>query len=700
MPLKTPFAFCAALAAASNGDTNCQQSTSPDDENALLQLARSSETMSKTSPAQALLQSVSLLTEKVKAGDDPNGCQLASDAAQEAVTAGLDAIRAQHSHQVNQVSIAAASVETCASRTVDGLDFVTTQGTNLVTARNEHAQCRHTQATNIGAQTTACEAWAAHRNGLGNQVCHSYPQADSSAAWVTAAETAKGLADAAWSEGKDLQEACATAGTAADNSETECETKQEQFERDYCAHRASCADLQICRATAEENFLAVRSEVEDAMVDIEAEFLVMKHAECLLTQVHDALNSETHTEIISDAACDTPASTTELSITWPEFETLDTCDDTILTRPPCEAAYLEAEYGALPDSLRETIADACTSCSPLPIADAPVSWVRQLGYIDLSNIVPADGSPSGCECTVVELSGEFSPGPLVKCMNCITTYRSTDANSCPSGFKIYSPRSQQDWQTLMASGWDWGSVRRPHHIMDITRPHNGCGGCTGHVMNSDTPAQSSWVTSDGSPWFLRNRGYSEPNGDYTHNCYLDMWQSPESDGNVRFNDGSCHYHSNSYYCQLAADAQVVASLPEPQTLGECTLLTSVDTHGQANQGFWANQCQSIPASATMVRVNMGSVVDYFKPTPGHSLCQMLQSNTLHQWSPDGESWITPPHYGGHLGGSQAHWPNNNVDGDQRTYLSFWGTGGASGRCCHASYNDGAAWHQAFTMSYC
>merc|ERR1719482_1130550 len=241
------------------------------------------------SPANALLQTVHTLTERVKAGEDPNGCQMASDAAQEAVEAGLTAIRAQHAHQANQVDIAAASVNTCATRTVDGLEFVTTQGTNLVTARNEHAQCRHTEATNAGAENTACEAWAAHRNGLGNQVCHAYPQADSSAAWVTAAETAKGVADAAWSEGKRLQEACALAVTTHETSQTTCATKQVEFERDYCAHRASCADLQICRATQEENFLAVRADVEEAMEDIVAEFLVMKHVECLLTQVHAAL---------------------------------------------------------------------------------------------------------------------------------------------------------------------------------------------------------------------------------------------------------------------------------------------------------------------------------------------------------------------------------------------------------------------------
>merc|ERR1719174_1861035 len=534
--------------------------------------------MGKSSPAEALLQSVHAITEKVKAGDDPTGCAQASSAASEAVTAGLTAIAAQHEHQVNQGNIAKTAVETCATRSVDGLAMVNQQGDNLATKRTEHETCRNQQAVNDATQTTACEAWLAHRNSLGNEVCHSYPQADSSAAWVTAAETAKSAAVVAWSEGQRLQEACTTAGTAASDSHTTCATKQVEFERDYCAHRASCADLQICRANQEDNFIAVRAEVEAAMEDIVAEFLVMKHAQCLLTQVEAALSSETHSEIISDAACDTPADVSELDIIWPEFETLDTCDDTILTRPPCEAAFFEAEYGALPDSLEDTMIEACTACSPLPIADAPVSWVRQLGYIDLSNIVPAEGSPSGCTCTLVELTGEFSPGPLVKCMNCLTAYRSTDPNSCPSGFKVYSPRSRDDWRTIQASV-NFDEVAKPHHVVDVTRPHNGCGGCTSHYMNSDVQGQSSWVTSDGTPWFLRDSHYGEPNGDYTENCYLALW-SP-SDGQVSFNDGSCSYHSNSYFCQLAADAQVISGGQAAQaqhafTRGGWTLIYQYD----------------------------------------------------------------------------------------------------------------------------
>merc|ERR1719265_565916 len=94
-------------------------------------------------------------------------------------------------------------------------------------------------------------------------------------------------------------------------------------------------------------------------------------------------------------------------------------------------------------------------------------------------------------------------------------------------------------------------LRAPHWIIDVTRPRNGCGGCTRSPMNSKIPAQATWKTADKSPWWLRSTRYNEPNGDYHANCYLDLWHSPPNENSVTWNDGSCSYHSKSYYCQLA-----------------------------------------------------------------------------------------------------------------------------------------------------
>ena len=57
-------------------------------------------------------------------------------------------------------------------------------------------------------------------------------------------------------------------------------------------------------------------------------------------------------------------------------------------------------------------------------------------------------------------------------------------------------------------------------VVDVTRPQDGCSGCIDSAMNSAEPGQSTWVTTDGSSWWLRSSAYGEPNGDYIKNCYL------------------------------------------------------------------------------------------------------------------------------------------------------------------------------------
>ena len=128
----------------------------------------------------------------------------------------------------------------------------------------------------------------------------------------------------------------------------------------------------------------------------------------------------------------------------------------------------------------------------------------------------------------------------MKCINCLDVAVATQPNSCPSGWKLVSPQSQADWQTLNALGLL--QVRNPHFIVDVTHPQNGCGGC-GYPMNSNDPETSMWATSDGSPWWLAGAGWVDPSGDYTANCYLGIGFYDSSLGFVTFNDHDCNHHS-------------------------------------------------------------------------------------------------------------------------------------------------------------
>ena len=55
-----------------------------------------------------------------------------------------------------------------------------------------------------------------------------------------------------------------------------------------------------------------------------------------------------------------------------------------------------------------------------------------------------------------------------------------------------------------------------------------------------------WKVPDGGRWWLRDSQYSEPNGDYTGNCWLSMYKWDSND--IQFNDGGCSYSTSKYVC--------------------------------------------------------------------------------------------------------------------------------------------------------
>jgi hypothetical protein len=126
-----------------------------------------------------------------------------------------------------------------------------------------------------------------------------------------------------------------------------------------------------------------------------------------------------------------------------------------------------------------------------------------------------------------------------------------------------------------------------------------------------------------------------------------------------------------------------------------------------NSAFWAVRCQQVPSTTPYVVVVMGTAIDYFRPTgEGVSWCDMFTSNEKHEWSNDGVAWQKPGYHGDttHNGGSVIDWPKENVEGDARQYLSFWGHdySGEKGGCCSGSlseYRTRSGFGQPFSMSY-
>ena len=174
-----------------------------------------------------------------------------------------------------------------------------------------------------------------------------------------------------------------------------------------------------------------------------------------------------------------------------------------------------------------------------------------------TELVPcATGSPDACKAERVPVPG-YSAGGLIRVTDGNEVKRSTEAHSCPTDWKIWSPRDKNDWTIVyIALGQNIANYPRgPDLIVDVTLDATGsCGGCASHAMNSGVSEQSAWRTTDGSDWWLRDTTHTEPSGDYEANCYM-VVSDVNPDG-VLFNDADCDIKSNSYLCQPIQRASV------------------------------------------------------------------------------------------------------------------------------------------------
>ena len=75
------------------------------------------------------------------------------------------------------------------------------------------------------------------------------------------------------------------------------------------------------------------------------------------------------------------------------------------------------------------------------------------------------------------------------------------------------------------------------------------------------------------------------------------------------------------------------------------VFANVDAATRTNKEYWREKCGDIPETAPYLLLRMGNAWDYFKPSVGSTYCEMLQSQSKHQWSRDGLNWIQPSYKG-------------------------------------------------------
>merc|ERR1719440_2504770 len=306
----------------------------------------------------------------------------------------------------------------------------------------------------------------------------------------------------------------------------QCNQFQTLMDSRSCKHAVlmndTCEQYAGCYWGKLKAFKIVRAKVKMMERDRKAEWRGVSRIKCLITAFGDGKVEDKEVDACKKAG----VKTGHLTIFYPRIPKMTDCIVTKLYAST--GAYKRREFAPLPTLAKGQVSVPCSGVEEIPTK-------------------PKKGSPKTCKCRRVTLEGHYRAGPLVKCTNCHDVRRSKDRNSCPRGTKIFAPSNKNDWRTFLGSA---GPLAKPHWIIDITRPQNGCGGCTSNPMNSHNRNQKTWKTSDGSPWWLRSTKYSQPSGDYSANCFMNLGKSkPVNENSVTFDDKKCSYHSKSYYCQ-------------------------------------------------------------------------------------------------------------------------------------------------------
>lgn len=131
-----------------------------------------------------------------------------------------------------------------------------------------------------------------------------------------------------------------------------------------------------------------------------------------------------------------------------------------------------------------------------------------------------------------------------------------------------------------------------------------------------------------------------------------------------------------------------------------TYTSGLGTITDTNRALACGALAGLDLAHITMRETMGAVRDYFRPTTGNSLCDMLASSTKHSWSNSpGGTFVVPAYNPGNFGGSALNWPIANVPGELRQYLAFWGGTSGTAGCCNTTNTtpEPASWGRTFVL---
>jgi cysteine-rich repeat protein len=210
------------------------------------------------------------------------------------------------------------------------------------------------------------------------------------------------------------------------------------------------------------------------------------------------------------------------------------------------------------------------SCSDLLLKDpfAPSGWHRIKIHGQHAITVYCDMETDGGGYTFYPIS------------NAIRTCKSTSHNSCKAlGMDIIIPRTKNHFKALFNSPTFGHAAGYLYTAPGVTKPSSSSVNYRWQKFTSSNPGVKDWKATDGGSWWLHERtDYSEPNGDYSANCWLGVmgYDSRNPVTSLGLNDARCAYCTTKYVCSTNDKLMAASS----ETMG-VTLSTSAIGGGEA-----------------------------------------------------------------------------------------------------------------------